>query len=120
MDTGHNGGLITEKTSKWGGKRPGSGRKRAPGESFEAARRRKERALADLREDEVKKQREKLLDADAVAREWGDVLRRLRASVLAVTSRIRARLPHLTAHDAAVINEELRQALMALADEARA
>lgn len=84
--------------------------------SLHAARTRKEIALAELRELEVRRKRDTSLDADAVAREWGDVLRTVRASVLAVASRVRARLPHLTAQDAQVLDEELRQALAALAD----
>ena len=101
-----------------GGKRAGAGRKPAPGESYEAARRRKESALADLRQFEAQAKRGALLEADAVAREWSDVLRQVRAGVLAVTSRVRAQLPHLTAHDAGVLDRELRQVLTALADDA--
>jgi hypothetical protein len=54
-----------------GGYRPGAGRKPAAGESYEAARRRKESALADLRVPEVNVRRGNLLDADAVARSGG-------------------------------------------------
>lgn len=101
-----------------GGKRTGAGRPRAPGESFEAARRRKETALADLREHEVRLKKRTVLDADAVTREWEDILRTVRAGVLSVVSRVRAQLPHLTAHDADVIDRELRQALTGVADDA--
>jgi phage terminase Nu1 subunit (DNA packaging protein) len=62
--------------------------------SLHGARTRKEIALADLRELEVRKKRGALLDAEAVAREWSDVLRQVRAAVLAVPSRFRARCPH--------------------------
>jgi phage terminase Nu1 subunit (DNA packaging protein) len=51
-----------------------------------------------------------------VAREWEHIVRQTRSAVLARTSRIRAALPHLTAHDADVIDRELRAALTALAD----
>jgi phage terminase Nu1 subunit (DNA packaging protein) len=84
--------------------------------SLHAARTRKEVALAELRELEVKRRREMSLDADAVARQWSDILRRVRAGVLAVVSRVRAQLPHLTAHDVEVLDRELRDALTALAD----
>lgn len=98
-------------------KQPGRpGRKVSP-TSLHSARTRKELALAELREMEVRQKRGTLLDADAVAREWASVLRQVRAGMLAVPSRVRARLPHLTAHDAAVLDEELRQALAALADD---
>jgi phage terminase Nu1 subunit (DNA packaging protein) len=110
------GGLSDHVTTKRGGKRPGAGRPRAPGESLENARRRKERALADLRELEVRKKRGNLVDADAVATEWTNVLRQVRARVVAVASRVHARLPHLTAHDASVLDEELRLALAELAN----
>jgi hypothetical protein len=40
-----------------------------------------------------------LLDAEAVEREWSDVLGTVRAGMLAVPSRAGARLPHLTGHD---------------------
>jgi phage terminase Nu1 subunit (DNA packaging protein) len=66
---------------------------------------------------EVNVRRGSLLDADAVAREWADVLRRVRAGVLAATSRIRARLVRLSATDAEVIDRELRDALAILADD---
>ncbi len=106
--------------ARHGGAREGPkdkrGRKPAPGESFEAARRRKERALADLREIEVGIKRGALLEVERVEREWGDTLRAIRARVLAVGSRLRQRLPHLTPHDVVVIDRELRDALAASAD----
>ena len=71
---------------------------------------------ADLRELEVQRRRGQLLEAAAVEREWAGVLRAVRAAVLAVASRVRARLPHLTVHDAQVLDEELRAALQALAE----
>lgn len=55
-----------------------------------------------------------------VEREWTDVMRTVRTAVIACTSRIRNRLPHLTAHDGQVIDRELREALTALADDAAA
>lgn len=84
--------------------------------SLHAARVRKEFALAELRELEVRRRRGALLDAEAVRREWCDLLRQVRAGVLAVTSRVRSQLPHLSAHDADVLDRELRQALAAIAD----
>jgi len=98
------------------GAKRGPGRPAAPGEALQAARRRKETALADLRELEVKRRRGELLDADDVAREWSTILRDVRAGVLAVTSRVRARLPHLTAEDVGALDDELRQALAMFAE----
>ena len=74
-------------------------------------------ALGALRQLEAGKRRGELLDADAVARQWQDVLRRVRAGIMAVPSRLRARLPHLTARDVEVLDRELRHALAALAEE---
>lgn len=62
----------------------------------------------------MRTRRGELLDAAAVEREWSDVLRQVRAGMLAVTSRVRSRLPHLTSHDATVIDREIRDALTAL------
>lgn len=65
----------------------------------------------------MRKLRGELLDADAVTREWQGILRQVHATVLAVTSRVRSRLPHLTAHDADVIDRELRDALIVLGND---
>lgn len=90
------------------------GRPRAPGESLENARRRLARANADRRELEVQKIRGELLEADQVARQWQAVLRQVRAGMIAVVSRVRSRLPHLSSHDAGVIDREIRDALTVL------
>jgi phage terminase Nu1 subunit (DNA packaging protein) len=91
------------------------GRKPSP-TSLHAARTRKEMALAELRELEVRQKRGSVLDAEVVARRWEVLGREVQARVLACTSRIRAALPHLTTHDAEVIDRELRAALTGLAD----
>ncbi|MCD1642468.1 hypothetical protein [Aurantimonas coralicida] len=57
------------------------------------------------------------VDADEVARAWADVLRGVRAAMLAVPSRVRGRNPALTAADVQTIDREIRDALEALADE---
>lgn len=75
----------------------------------------------------VKEQADKLAMANAVARgemlparqvqsEWASILRDVRAALLAVASRCGAALPHLTGHDVATIDGEIRTALEALAD----
>jgi terminase small subunit / prophage DNA-packing protein len=73
--------------------------------------------LADLREIEVRKRWRELLEADAVSRDWSDMMRRVRAGVLAVTSRLRQQMPHLTPHDIQLVDRELRNALTGLADD---
>ena len=70
-------------------------------------------AQADLAEVKLAKQRGMLLDA--VEREWAAVLRTVRAGILAVPSRVAARLPHLTGHDAAEIDAEVRVVLNEIA-----
>ena len=81
-------------------------------------RTRKEAALTQLRELQLERERGKWLPAEATARAWEDLARRVRAALLAVPSRFRARCPHLTAHDVQALDEELRAALTALADGA--
>ena len=107
------------KRANSGGKRPGSGRPKASDpkieETLQGARRRKERALADLREIEVHLKRGTLLEAVAVEKAWTDMMRRLQSGILAVTSRLRQQLLHLTPRDIQVIDRELRDALAALA-----
>lgn len=104
----------TAQPKSRGGKRPGAGRPRAPGESLEAARRRKETALADLRQIEVRKRREELLEADAVQRGMQDDYRQVRAGMLAVPSRLRAKIPTLEPRVVQMLDAEIRRALTAL------
>lgn len=61
--------------------------------------------------------RRELLPAVEVERAWSDTLRRVRSRVLAVPSRLRQVLPHLTTHDAQAIEAELRVALEDLAHD---
>jgi phage terminase Nu1 subunit (DNA packaging protein) len=56
-------------------------------------------------------QQGRLLDADAVEAEWSSILRGVRAGMLAVPSRVAQRLLHLTAHDVAEIDAEVRATL---------
>jgi phage terminase Nu1 subunit (DNA packaging protein) len=75
-------------------------------------------AQADLAELKAAEKRRELLDAAEVERTWGGVLRTVRASMLAVPSRIGARLPHLTAADIDEIDREVRDALGEVAGDA--
>lgn len=56
-----------------------------------------------------------LVPAADVTREWAEVLRKVRAGVLAVPSRLRASLPHLGAADLLAVDAELRKTLEGLA-----
>jgi phage terminase Nu1 subunit (DNA packaging protein) len=58
--------------------------------------------------------RSELLEAAAVEAEWSDVLRHVRAGVLAVPSRCAQRLPHLSVHDISELDAEVRAALTEL------
>jgi hypothetical protein len=58
----------------------------------------------------------RLLDAAAVTAEWSDVLRQVRAGVLAAPTRIGARLG-LSAADVEAVAAELRDVLATLADD---
>lgn len=55
--------------------------------------------------------RGEMLDATEAERTWGEVLRGIRARMMAVPSRVRQRLGHLTAAEAAIIDREVRDAL---------
>jgi phage terminase Nu1 subunit (DNA packaging protein) len=69
-------------------------------------------AQANLAEIKAAKLRGSLVDAAEVEAAWGGVLRTVRASMLAVPSRCAARLPHLSKHDVAEIDAEIRAALV--------
>ncbi len=58
-----------------------------------------------------KAMRGELVEASAVEAEWSDMLRTVRAGMLAVPSRCAQRLPHLTAHDVGEIDREVREVL---------
>lgn len=61
--------------------------------------------------------RRELVKASDVEREWASILRKLRSSLLAVPSRTRQLLAHLTPHDVAVFDAEIRRALEDLAND---
>ena len=73
-------------------------------------------AQADLAELKLQESRAALLPVSAVEQEWAGILRDVRAGCLAITARVQQRLPHLTAHDAATIESEIRTALQQLGD----
>jgi phage terminase Nu1 subunit (DNA packaging protein) len=55
--------------------------------------------------------------ASEIEAEWSGILRGVRAGILAAPSRVGARLPHLSVHDIAVVDEELRQVLTELGED---
>lgn len=64
------------------------------------------------------KARGELLPTAEVEKEWASILRDVRAAMLALPSRLQQKLPHLTAHDVATIDREIRDALAELASHA--
>lgn len=60
--------------------------------------------------------RGELVRAGDVEREWANVLRDVRSTMLAVSSRVGSKLAHLTAHDIAEIDSEIKAALEGLAN----
>lgn len=76
-----------------------------------AERARLAKEQADAHEMKNAISRGELVEADHVRRVWADTLRKVRAAILASPSRLRQRLPHLTAHDVEALDGELRRAL---------
>ena len=61
-----------------------------------------------------------MVSVAAVERGWADILRGLRGRLLAVPGRCQQRLGHLTAHDVATIDREVRDALTELGNDQHA
>lgn len=74
------------------------------------------KATADKIELANAKARGDLVPAAEVERAWANVLRDVRSTLLAVPSRIGATLPHLSAHDVAAVEREIKAALEGLAN----
>lgn len=91
--------------------RPTSKRAEALAEASEQ-RGRLAAAQADLAELKAARLRGELVEASAVEAEWSAILRTVRAGMLAVPSRVAARLPHLSRADVAEIDAEIRAALV--------
>ena len=62
--------------------------------------------------------RAEMLPAADVASRWSAILRRVRDGVLAASSRVAGRLPHLTRHDVSELDAELRIVLTELGHSA--
>lgn len=74
------------------------------------------RARAEYAETKNAVMRRELVPASEVETEWSAILRTVRAGLLAVPSRYAARLGHLTTHDVAEIDAEVRAVLMQLGE----
>jgi terminase small subunit / prophage DNA-packing protein len=62
------------------------------------------------------KSKSELLPAAEVENTWAGIMRDVRAGCLAITARVQQQLPHLSAHDAAMIDSEVRAALARLGE----
>ncbi len=82
-----------------------------------AERARLAKEQADAQEIKNAVSRHELVSVTEVQRGWSDILRKVRARVLACPSRIRSRLSHLTIYDGEIIDAELRSALTELAND---
>jgi phage terminase Nu1 subunit (DNA packaging protein) len=85
-------------------------------ETLTAARARLAREKADEAARRNAVARGELVQAADVVRGWSDTLRAVRAGLLAVPSRLRASLPHLSGSDVALIDREIRTTLEGLAN----
>lgn len=93
-------------------------RKRSSPTSASAEKARLVKVQADAAEHKLAVLRDEYVLADEVKTEWASIVRHVRGSLLAVTSRISGHLPQLGPPDLAVVDREIRDALTALADEA--
>lgn len=86
-------------------------------DELKAEKIRQTKAAAEKLELSNQQARGELVLASAVEREWASVLRDVRSALLAVPSRVGSRLPHLTPHDIAEIDREIRATLEGLSDD---
>ena len=105
-------GDLRDKASRLGY----AGGKHLGKSDLEAEKLRLARQQADKIEIQNAAARGELVKASDVERAWASALRDVRAAMLAVPSRCGATLPHLTAHDIAELDREIRNALEGLAD----
>ena len=86
------------------------------GESAAVERGRLASAQADLVALRVAKQRGEVVDAGEVEREWSSILTAVRSAMLALPSRIGARVPDLAPNDVAAVAAEVRAILTGLGE----
>lgn len=97
--------------------REGGSRRTAQDDPLKVEKTRQARAAAEKLELQNAALRGDLLPRGDVERAWSDVLRDVRAQMLALPSRCGATLPHLTPHDVATIDGEVRSILETLAND---
>lgn len=84
--------------------------------SNSADRERREKAEADLAEAKAAKVKGELVPAADAEATWTGICRDIRSGLLAVPSRVRARVPSLTSAEVSIMDSEIRLALTALGD----
>jgi len=87
------------------------------GTGLAAERERETRERADALALKNAVARGEMIPAKEVESQWADILRMIRSGMLAMPSRIQQRLGHLTAHDLAAIDREIRDTLQELSDD---
>jgi hypothetical protein len=88
--------------------------------SYATARAARERANARLAQLQLAEREGRLVDAEAAAGAWEKIIKTSCTKVLALPSKIRARLPHLTVQQVALIEGLVRESLEELAGGATA
>ena len=81
------------------------------GDPLKAERLRQAKEAADKLALQNARARGELVEAAAVEREWGDMLRGVRAAMMSIPSRVASRLGTLTPADVAAIDREIRDVL---------
>jgi phage terminase Nu1 subunit (DNA packaging protein) len=82
---------------------------------YNAARARKMAAEAELAELELQVRKGQLVEVAAVEREWQAIVIAARTKLLAVPSKAKEKLPHLSLDDVAMLTELVRESLRQLA-----
>ena len=84
---------------------------------YNESRARSEFEKANLLELERKQKEKQLLPADQVERVWANTVATVKTKLLAVPTRLRQRIPHLTLEEVAIADELIRESLSELAGE---
>jgi hypothetical protein len=87
---------------------------------YNESRARSEYEKANLLELERKQKEKLLLPADQVERVWANTVATVKTKLLAVPTRLRQRIPHLSLEEVAIADELIRESLMELSGEGNA
>lgn len=82
--------------------------------TYSKARAMREAYMARMAKIDFEERSGKLVESDKVQVEWQKIVTTAKSRLLAVPSKIRARIPHMTVADIATIEEEIREALVEL------